>query len=624
MRAVARPSRVCVHLSAMITNYTSESDTVIELFKRRIEESGNDIAYEQQVDGQWVGHTWKAYGELVEAFALGLKELGIPSGSKAAIWGDTMYQWTVADLGIMANAGCSAGIYQTNTPEQAAYIITDTEAAVVIVDIADRLAQAKSVKGETPTVKKYIIWDGSSDGDDDTLTFDDVLELGRAHAKENPGAYEELVKAITPETTAVMVYTSGTTGPPKGAMLSHKNCLFNARAVFGRFDNLPDQSAVSFLPMSHVAEHVVGFIGRLWGGTKAYYLPDMLQFAAVAAEKGPTQIGGVPRVYEKAHAAILAKVESAPENKQKMFRWAVGVGDEAAKYRMQDEPIPLITSLKFAIADKLVLSKIRAALGGKARMCVCGAAPISADIVNFFNAINIPFYEVYGMTESSGISHINSKGQYKINTVGTVVDGFECVIADDGEILVRGDGVFQGYLNKPEATAETIDEEGWLHTGDIGEVDADGFLRITDRKKNLLITAGGKNVAPANIEILISREPLVSQVVVIGDRRKFLSALITVSAEGLESLRDQEEFKDKSIDELRDSDFVRKRIDDAVNSANAELARYENIRKYEILPAEFSIESGELTPTLKIKRREVFANYDSIIEGFYADESEEN
>ena len=606
----------------MISEYTSSSDTVIELFKRRIEESGDKIAYEQQEDGQWVGATWKEYGELVEAFALGLQALGIESGSKAGIWGDTMYQWTVADLGIMANAGCSAGIYQTCTPEQAAYILTDTAARAVIVDTPERLAQAKSVRDETPDVKLYVIWDGPSDGEEGTYTYDEVLEKGRAVAKENPKAYEELVKAITPETTAVMVYTSGTTGPPKGAMLSHKNCLFNAEAVFDRFEHFDDNSAVAFLPLSHVAEHVVGFIGRLWAGTRAYFLPDMLQFAAVAAEKGPTQIGGVPRVYEKAHAAIHARVATAPPARQKMFKWAVGVGHEAANYRMYGKPIPVLTSLKFAIADKLVLSKIRGALGGQARMAVCGAAPISAEIVEFFNAINIPFYEVYGMTESSGISHINSKGQYKINTVGTVVKGFECVIADDGEILVRGDGVFQGYLNRPEATAEAIDDDGWLHTGDIGEVDSEGFLRITDRKKNLLITAGGKNVAPANIEVLITRESLVSQVVVIGDRRKFLSALITVSGEALEGLRDKEEFANMSIDEIRESDYVRKKVDDSVQRANSELARYENIRKYEILPAEFTVETDELTPTLKIKRREVFANYESIIEGFYAGEDD--
>jgi long-chain acyl-CoA synthetase len=607
----------------MVTEHTSASKTVCELFARRIETSRDEIAFEQEVDGQWLSKTWTEYGELVEAFALGLQALGIEQGSRAAIWGDTMYQWTVADLGVMANGGCSAGIYQTCTPEQAAYIISDTAARVVIADTADRIAQAKSIREETPSVQAYILWNGDTDGEDNTYTYDQILEMGRAYGKEHAGAYQKLIDAVTPDTTAVLVYTSGTTGPPKGAMLSHRNCIFCSIGVYDRFGERTNQSSICFLPLSHVAEHVVGFIGRIWGGTKAIFLPEMLRFAEVAQAKGPTQIGGVPRVYEKAHAAILAKVESAPPGKQKLFHWAIATGKEAAKYRMAEEPIPLITSIKFAIADALVLSKVRAALGGKAEFIICGAAPISSSIVKFFNALNIPFYEVYGMTESSGISHMNTNnGHYKLNTVGTVVKGFECVIADDGEILVRGDGVFQGYLNRPEATAETIDEDGWLHTGDIGEVDVEGCLRITDRKKNLLITAGGKNVAPANIELLVVREPLISQVVVIGDRRRFLTALITLSTEGLEALSQDEEFAGQDIADIRSSDYVKQRVEESVNQANSELARYENIRKYEVLPAEFTIESGELTPTMKVKRSVVLENYASIIDDFYKEVSE--
>lgn len=603
----------------MITQFIEDASTIPDLFRRRIAESGTAEAYEQEVDGQWRSTSWQEYGKLVEDFALGLRELGVDSGARAAIWGDTLAEWSIADLAVMANRGCTAGVYQTCTPDQAAYIIADTAASVVVVDTADRLAQAKSVRDQTPSVKLYVVWRAESDGDENTYTFDQVLEKGREHGKNNPDAYTAMVDAVEPSDTAVLVYTSGTTGPPKGAMLSHINCLFCSKGVYGRLDHQSDQSSVAFLPMSHVAEHVVGFIGRIYGGTKAYFLDDMFRFAEVAQAKSPTQIGGVPRVYEKAHTAIMNRVNSAPPARQKMFHWAVGVGQKAAKYRMEAKPIPLPLHAKFAIADALVLKKIRMAFGGEATLMVCGAAPISPDIVSFFNAINIPFYEVYGMTESSGISHMNSKGCYKLNSVGTVLPGYECVIADDGEILVRGDGVFQGYLNKPEATAETIDSEGWLHTGDIGEVDTEGFLRLTDRKKNLLITAGGKNVAPANIETLITREPIVSQVVVIGDRRKFLSALITVSVDSLESLKESDEFSGMSIDEIRKSDSVRARVQQSVDQANSELARYENIRKYEILDNEFTIETGELTPTMKIKRKVVFDKFESIIEGFYAD-----
>ena len=608
----------------MITPRITAAKTVGELFLTRIEESGSQDAYEFEVNGQWQATTWDEYGALVSAFTMGLRSLGVEPGTRAAIWGNTTPQWTVADLGIISLGGCSAGIYQTCTAEQAAYIIADSGARIVICDTPERLDHALSVRNETPDVRMYILWNGAAPDDTFVHTYDDILDRGRKYETENPQEYRQLVDQLTPDTTAVLVYTSGTTGPPKGAMLSHRNCLFCSEAVYDRMEEDTERSSVAFLPLSHVAEHVVSFIGRLYGGTKAYFIEDMLRFSEVAQLKRPTLVGGVPRLFEKAYGAIIGRINAAPAGKQKLFAWALGVGIEASKYRMADKPIPLAIAIRFAVADKLVLSKVRAALGGRVDTIVCGAAPISSDIVQFFNGINIPFYEVYGMTESSGISHMNSKGRYKINTVGTVVKGFECRIAEDGEILIRGDGVFQGYLNRPEATAETIDAEGWLYTGDIGEVDAEGFLKITDRKKNLLITAGGKNVAPANIEILITREPLISQVVVIGDRRRFLSALITISTEGIANLQQSEAFAGKSAQEVIESEHIRSVVAKSVAAVNEELARYENIRKFEILPAEFTVESGELTPTMKIMRRVVLENYASIVEEFYADEEAES
>lgn len=604
----------------MITDKIISARTVGHLFRNRIEESGSEDAYEVEVEGRWVSTTWREYGELVSAFSTGLKSLGIESGMRAAIWGNTTPQWTIADLGIMSLGGCSAGIYQTCTADQAAYIISDSGARVVIVDTRERLDMAMSVRDDTPEVMLYVLWEGEASADECVHSFGSVLEMGRAYEEEHPGAYGEMIDALTPDTTAVLVYTSGTTGPPKGAMLSHRNCLFCSEAMYDRMEDRVDKSAIAFLPLSHVAEHVVGFIGRIYGGTKAYFIEDMLRFTEIAQAKHPTLVGGVPRLFEKAYTAIMGRVSSAPPGRQKLFAWALKAGIQASEYRMADESVPLWVSMKFGVADALVLSKIRGALGGEVDTIVCGAAPISADIVQFFNGIGIPFYEVYGMTESSGISHINSVGQYKVNTVGTVVKGFECRIAEDGEILIKGDGVFQGYLNKPEATAETIDSEGWLHTGDIGEVDAEGFLRITDRKKNLLITAGGKNVAPSNIEVLITREPLISQVVVIGDRRRFLSALITISAEGIAGLQETEAFSGKSAQEILESDHVRSLVEKSVGDANSELARYENIRRYEVLPVEFTEEKDEMTPTMKIKRRVVLENYADVIEGFYAEE----
>jgi long-chain acyl-CoA synthetase len=366
-----------------------------------------------------------------------------------------------------------------------------------------------------------------------------------------------------------------------------------------------------------VAEHVVGFLNRIYSGSTAYFMPDMTRFAEVVKAKGPTLLGAVPRVYEKIYAAIQEKAQHAPPKKAAMFRWALRVGADAAAYRMQGRPVPARKAAMLRIADRLVLSKIRAVLGGKVRFMICGAAPISKEIIDFWNAAGIPFYEVYGLTECTGISHINYKGKYKAGTVGTVIPGFECRIAPDGEILLRGDGVFQGYLNMPEATAEAIDADGWLHTGDIGEVDGEGFLRITDRKKNLIITAGGKNVAPANIELLIARESIISQVVVIGDRRRFLSALITLSAEEIANLQRRDGFAGMSVTDIIGSDEIQARVHGAIERANRELARYENIRKYHVLAREFNIESGEMTPTMKLKRKVIEQNHAHVIESFY-------
>ncbi len=603
----------------MVTTQIASSKTVSELFLNRIDESRTDIAYEIEVNGEWKPTTWDAYGEEVSAFALGLVALGIEPASRIAIWGETTPQWTIADIGIMALSGCAAGIYQTCTPEQAAYIITDSASCVVMADTAERLQTALSLREKTPNVSHYIIWGDEAPDQENVHHFNAVLEMGRQYRQEHPTAYNALVEAVTAETTAVLVYTSGTTGPPKGAMLSHKNCIFHAAGIHDRTGDRNDQSAIAFLPMSHVGENVVGLIGRLYTGTKGIFCPDMANFARIIQQRKPTQLGGVPRLFEKLYAAMQDKLQATPPNKKRLIDWAITVGDQATPYRMAQKPLPLVLSLKYKIADAMVLSKLRMGLGGRAEYMLSGAAPMPKHIISFFQAIGIPFYEVYGLTEGAGISHMNSDGHYKPGTVGQVLIGFECKLATDGEIMVRGDGVFQGYLNKPEATAEAIMEDGWLLTGDIGEVDDEGFLRITDRKKNLLVTAAGKNVAPANIELLISREALISQVVVIGDQRHFLTALITLSPEALQGLQQTEEFSGQSLDEIRTSETVQKCVEQAVSDANAQLARYENVRKFAVLPEEFSLARGEVTPTTKIKRKVVVEHYADEIETMYQD-----
>lgn len=603
----------------MVSENIAKSGTISEVFMRRAVESADAVAYEHEVDGAWEAVTWREYGDSVRHATLGLKSLDFEFGERVAVWGETMPQWTLIDLATMAAGGCTAGVYQTCTPDQAAYIINDSGAAFVAVDDVERLERALSIQDKTPLVRYYITWGAGEDESRNIFSLDTLVARGKAYAQDHPKAYEDSVAAVTPDTTAVLVYTSGTTGPPKGAMLSHKNCLFCCRGMHERLSLDGETASVSFLPLSHVAEHVVGFFNRIYSGGMAYFMPDMTRFSEVAQEKGPTILGAVPRLYEKTYGAIMEKVKSASPARRALFNWAVKAGASVAEHQIQGRPVPLTKAALHKIADRLVLSKVRMSLGGRVRFMVCGAAPIAREIVDFFNAVGLPFLEVYGMTESAGVSHMNYFGKNKPGTVGTPLPGFECKIVEDGEILVRGDGVFQGYLNMPEETAATIDEEGWLHTGDIGEIDDDGFLRITDRKKNLLITAGGKNIAPSNIELLINREPLISQVLVIGDQRRFLSALITLSAEELENLREHPELSGRTLEEMMESELIVRRVQGAVDRANAELARYENVRRYKVLPREFTIEAGEMTPTMKLKRRVIEQDFADIIESFYAE-----
>ena len=601
----------------MISERIANLKTISEVFVARTEESAEEIAYEHEVNGAWEAVTWREYGEFVQYAMLGLKTIGFKFGERVAVWGETMPQWTVIDLATMAAGGCTAGIYQTCTPDQASYIINDSGATLVAVDDIGRLEQALSVRDKTPAVRYYVTWGAGEDESRNIYSLDTLAARGKAYAQDHPKAYEESVASLGPETTAVLVYTSGTTGPPKGAMLSHKNCLFCCKAMHERISLGGESTSVSFLPLSHVAEHVVGFFNRLYSGGTAYFMPDMTRFSEVAQAKGPTILGAVPRLYEKAYGAIMQRAESASPARRALFNWAIRTGASVAQHRIQGNPVPLAKAAMHKVADKLVLSKVRMALGGRVQFMICGAAPIASEIIDFFNAAGLPFLEVYGMTESSGVSHMNYIGRYKSGTVGTTLPGFECKIAEDGEILVRGDGVFQGYLNMPEETAAAIDPEGWLHTGDIGEIDDEGFLRITDRKKNLLITAGGKNIAPSNIELLINREPIISQVLVIGDKRKFLSALITISTEELEVLRQGPEFSGLSLEELIEGELIAERVRSAVDRANEELARYENIRRYKVLPREFTSEDSEMTPTMKLKRKVIEQNYADVIEAFY-------
>ena len=592
-----------------------ESRTIPELFHRRCLSTPDARAYSQEYNGEWKSVSYGEYEKIIAAMTLALRARGFGKGDHIAIWADTMAEWTISDIAIMSAGGVAVGIFQTLTPEQAAYILNDCQAKAICVDTPERLEGARQLRELAPSVQTIILLQGKGEGDD-FVRLEDLLAQGKEILANDPEAFTRCIQEVDPEDPCTLIYTSGTTGEPKGAIHSHAGAVFTSLQTYRGVGLTTDDSTVSFLPMSHVAEHFCAFIVRLFAGSSTSFCPDMTKVAEVIRMSSPTYVGGVPRVFEKVYGKVVAGVAAAPPKKQKLFHWAVGLGKQ--KLSMNGTAPSFAFRLQHKIADKLVLSKIRAALGGRVRFIVCGAAPIDPEIIEFFYAIGIPFLEAYGMTESGGISHGNTLDGCKIGSVGRCVEGFECKLAEDGEILVRGPGLFKGYLNKPEQTAEALDEDGWLHTGDIGEVDADGYYRITDRKKNIIVTANGKNVAPAPIEQSIGGEALVSQVVVIGDKRKFLTALITLSEE---SLAEYASRHGVTIEEAHESAEVKARIKLAVDAANEKLARYEQIKDFRILPREFSIEADEMTPTMKLKRRVIEDHYRQEIDSMYAVEA---
>ncbi|MBI1318449.1 MAG: AMP-binding protein [Candidatus Hydrogenedens sp.] len=584
----------------------SQAKTVPELFMARARLTPALVAYEYQDEEKiWHAVTYDEYAIQVKKAALGLHSFGIEKDSCVAIWGNTTPEWTVLDLGTLALGAHVAGIYQTCTPEQAAYIINDSRATVLCCDSPERLDSILEIREQIPNVVKFVVWSGQAQTEGDNYTtLDAVYEDGGRILKEQPELFDTMLTKVTPETYANLVYTSGTTGPPKGVVLSNGNCVaasVNACEHAPFFDDT--DTTIAYLPLSHVAEYM-GFLTRIICGVGAYFCDDFQKMPGTLTAKKPTALLGVPRVYEKVHQKIVQGVDNGSPAAKRIFHWAHDIGTRVVRLKEQKKAIPPALALQHAIADALVFSKVRARLGGNVRIMFTAAAPIDPRLIEFFMAFGIKFLEAYGLSETSGASHANLPEDFRIGTVGKPMRGVEQMIAEDGEILLRGDLIFTGYLNLPDATAEVIDADGWFHTGDIGEIDEDGFLRITDRKKNLLITAGGKNVAPAGIETLIKRETCVSQAVVIGDRQPFLTALIALSPDYVES-------------EGLTEEAIKARIDRIIADTNTQVARYEQIKQYRIVPREFGIEEGEMTPTMKLKRNVIIKNWQHLVDEMY-------
>lgn len=562
--------------------------------------------------------------ERVRDLSLGLGALGVKAGDRVAIISESRPEWILSDLAVLTGGAVTVPIYPTLSAAQARYILQDSGARLAIVSTRLQLDKVQEVRHLLPSLEVIVAMDGggatAAGSSTSVLSLDELQQRGHARMTGEWGAAKEFrdaARAVRPDDLATIIYTSGTTGEPKGVMLTHGNLVANLRGAAPSLELSQDDVALSFLPLSHAFERMVAYI-YLFSGVTIVFAESFDTVARDLVRVRPTVLTGVPRVYEKLNARILDMGQSSPGAKAAIFRWAVKAGMARAQAILRGRTPGPITQLKSAIADRLVFATIREKLGGRLRFAASGSAPLAGNIMEFFYAIGVPVIEGYGLTETAPILTFNPRDAPRVGTVGKAIPGVELRIAPDGEILARGPNIMRGYFNKPDATTEAL-KDGWFHTGDIGRLDPDGYLTITDRKKDLLVTSGGKKIAPQPIEAILKRSPLVAEAVILGDRRKYAAALIVPEFTALERRLKDLGRPPAARDELIARADVMALYQEIVDALNRELSQFERIKRIALLPSEFTVESGELTPTLKVKRKVVEERWKERIEELYRD-----
>lgn len=595
--------------------------TINEVFKNRVQKYKNKIAIEKKLNGKWHSASWNEYYDNARKVGLALTSLGLNKGDRVAILSENRLEWLYTDMGTLGIGVCLIPIYTTLTSEEVEYLIINSGSKIVVVEDKLQLEKVLEISENCPELKKIVVIDDAGVKIDGEMidSFQALLNAGEKMYEKNSSLYETLSESVTPEDLATIVYTSGTTGLPKGVMITHKNIMAVIHALDSmepKFGYDTDQT-VPFLPLSHVFERTAGHFYGMYVGLTASYAESLDTFANDIQDKKPTVVLAVPRVCEKVYQKILMQVENESPLKKKIFNWGLKVGAQISEIREKKKSIPPVLSLQYKIAYNLIFKKISSALGGRVRWMTASGAPTSKDIIQFFNAAGIMVVEGYGMTECCAPATMSNLSDYKIGTVGKPIPGVEVKLADDGEILIKGDNVFKGYWQLEEETEKTFTRDGYLRTGDIGEFDGNGFLSITDRKKDLIITSGGKNIAPQKIEGLFKFDPLFAQFIVVGERKKFLSALVNINLEQaeIEAKKNNIDYQDPE-DLLRHPKFLAL-VDEHVKERNSHLARYETIKKYKIIEGEFSQDNGELTASLKMKRNVIYDKHKDLIEMMY-------
>ncbi len=590
--------------------------SVVHMLLETVKKHGDKDALRYRRGGKLKQYTYRQFEDAIRNLTHGLATLDLQPGDKAAILSNNRPEWTISDFAAFALRAVVVPIYQTLPPGQIAYILNDSKTRAVFVEDRNQLDKIREIKAKVPTLEKIIVFEEENADGEDTLSFSSVIGEGRRRRQKQRSFFDDSIKEIDPEDICSLVYTSGTTGEPKGVMLHHKGFVTDivySEAVLNLYS---DDVFLSFLPLSHLYERLAGHWCPMYRGATIHYAQSIDTVVEDIADARPTVMVSVPRLYEKIASRVQEQVEQGPAIKRKLFYWAVGTGLEYHDQRQKGKISPLLKR-SYRLAEKLVFRKITNKLGGRFRYPIAGGAPLSVETLKFFEAIGLPIIEGYGMTETHLILTLTPPGQTRYGSCGKPIECIDMKIADDGEILVRGDILMKGYFGKPELTEDIIDAEGWLHTGDIGYLDEDQFLFITDRKKNIIVTAGGKNVTPAPIEHRIKTSKYIDDVCLVGNKRKYISAVIIPNEEMLKAWAAEKNMDGKNWEALCASDAVQTLMGDEIRSLQADFARYEQVKNFTILEQPLSIEKGELTPSLKIKRNVVEQHYKDRIDAMY-------
>ena len=597
-----------------------EINTIPRLFWDSVKSRGERVAMREKDLGIWQEISWSHYGEKAKLTGLALHTLGLEKGNVVSIASEGNPEWLYTDMGTIGAGGISSGVYTTDSAAQVKYLVNDSATKFYFAENEEQLDKILEVRSECPTLKKIIVYDmeGLNDfHDDQVISYEEFLKIGEKTNQENPDLWESLVNNVSPDDIAILVYTSGTTGPSKGAMINHTNLLYSINTGYDIFDVMEHEEQLSFLPLCHILERSVSVMIPLKTGAVVNFAESIDTVPENIREVSPTVFIAVPRIWEKFYSSITILMKDATFIGKFFYQLSINVGSKYKEYFIDGKEPPLSLKLSYWICNQLVLKNIKKLLGlNNCRYALSGAAPISPDLINWYLSLGIDMREGWGMTETAGVGTAFYSREIKLGHVGRAVNDSEVRIAQDGEILFRGPGVFCGYLNKPEQTKETL-IDGWLHTGDVGEIDNYGNLKITDRKKDIIITAGGKNISPSEIENELKFSPFISDAVVIGDKRKFLSCLIMIDEENVMKHAQDNDIPFSNFESLCKSEEIVSLIDDEVNKVNKKFASVEQVKKFSLIDIQLTAEDDELTPTMKLKRKFINQKYGDIIESMY-------